>query len=57
DEYGGCLENRARLLREVLEETKDAVGDRCAVAIRLAVDELQGPEGISCEGEGREIVE
>jgi dimethylamine/trimethylamine dehydrogenase len=57
DEYGGCLENRARLLREVLEETKDAVGDRCAVAIRLAVDELQGSEGISCEGEGREIVE
>jgi len=57
DEYGGCLENRARLLREVLEETKDAVGDRCAVAIRLAVDELQGSDGISCEGEGREIVE
>ncbi len=57
DEYGGCLENRARLLREVLEETKDAVGDRCAVAIRLAVDELQGSEGISCEREGREIVE
>ena len=57
DEYGGCLENRARLLREVLEETKDAVGDRCAVAIRLAVDELQGSGGISCEGEGREIVE
>ena len=28
DEYGGCLENRVRLLREVLEETKDAVGDR-----------------------------
>ncbi|MDP7345231.1 MAG: NAD(P)-binding protein, partial [Alphaproteobacteria bacterium] len=43
--------------REVLEETKDVVGDRCAVAIRLAVDELQGSEGISCEGEGREIVE
>jgi dimethylamine/trimethylamine dehydrogenase len=57
DEYGGCLENRARLLREVLEDTKDAVGDRCAVAIRLAVDELQGSEGISCDGEGREIVE
>jgi dimethylamine/trimethylamine dehydrogenase len=57
DEYGGCLENRVRLLREVLEETKDAVGDRCAVAIRLAVDELQGSDGISCEGEGREIVE
>ena len=57
DHYGGRLENRIRLFREVLEETKDAVGDRCAVAVRLAVDELLGTEGISCEGEGREIVE
>jgi dimethylamine/trimethylamine dehydrogenase len=57
DEYGGSLENRARLFREVLEETKDAVGDRCAVAVRLAVDELLGPVGITSEGEGREIIE
>ncbi len=57
DEYGGSLENRVRLFREVIEETKDAVGDRCAVAVRLAVDELKGPDGITCEGEGREIVE
>ena len=27
DEYGGSLENRARLIREVLEDTHDAVGD------------------------------
>ncbi len=27
DEYGGSLENRARLLRELIEDTKDAVGD------------------------------
>ncbi|MFA9420741.1 MAG: FAD-dependent oxidoreductase [Gammaproteobacteria bacterium] len=57
DEYGGSLENRTRLLREVLEETRDAVGDRCAVAIRLAVDELLGPEGITSQGEGREVIE
>jgi len=57
DEYGGSLENRARLFREVLEETLDAVGDRCAVAVRIAVDELLGPEGITSEGEGREVIE
>ena len=57
DEYGGSLENRVRLFREVLEETKDAVGDRCAVAVRMAVDELLGPEGITSNGEGREIIE
>ena len=57
DEYGGSLENRARLLREVLEETKAAVGDRCAVAIRLAVDEMEGWRGIACDNEGRAVVE
>ena len=57
DEYGGSLENRARLLREMLEDTRDAVGDTCAVALRMAVDELHGPRGITSEGEGREVVE
>ena len=38
DEYGGSLTNRARLLRELLEDTKDAVGDRCAVATRFSAD-------------------
>ena len=57
DEYGGSLENRVRLLRELIEETKEAVGARCAVAVRIAVDELLGEAGITAEGEGREIVE
>ncbi len=56
DAYGGPLENRARLLREMLEDTRDAVGDTCAVAIRLAVDELHGPGGICAEDEGRDVV-
>jgi len=56
DEYGGTLENRARLLRELIEETKDAVGDRCAVAVRLSVDELLGADGITHEGEGHDVI-
>ncbi len=57
DEYGGTLANRARLLRELIEDTKDAVGADCAVAVRLAVDELRGADGIEWQAEGREIVE
>lgn len=57
DAYGGSLENRLRLLREVLEETKAAIGDTCAVALRFGVDELLGAAGLSCEGEGRDVVE
>ncbi len=56
DEYGGSLTNRTRFLRELIDDTKEAVGDKCAVAVRLAVDELLGEEGLSAQGEGYEIV-
>jgi dimethylamine/trimethylamine dehydrogenase len=42
DEYGGSLENRARLWIEVLEEVRDAVGDDCAIAVRIGVDLTPG---------------
>jgi dimethylamine/trimethylamine dehydrogenase len=57
DEYGGSLENRARLLRELIEDTKDAVGDRCAVAVRFCGDELIGEAGLTHDGEARDVVE
>jgi dimethylamine/trimethylamine dehydrogenase len=57
DEYGGSLVNRARLLRELIEDTKEAVGADCAVAVRFAVDELRGADGINAQSEGREVVE
>ncbi len=57
DEYGGSLENRARLLREVLEDTREAVGDTCAVAMRFAVDEMAGSDGMQAAEEGRAVVE
>lgn len=57
DEYGGSLENRARLLKEVLIDTKEAVGDTCAVALRIAVDELLGKEGIQASAEGSDVIE
>ena len=56
DEYGGSLENRARLLRELIEDTKDAVGDKCAVAVRFAADELIGEAGLTCDGEARDVI-
>jgi dimethylamine/trimethylamine dehydrogenase len=46
DEYGGSLENRARLLKELLSDARDEVGDTCAVAVRLSLEEL-GEQGFS----------
>ncbi|MEL6264334.1 MAG: FAD-dependent oxidoreductase [Pseudomonadota bacterium] len=57
DEYGGSLENRVRLFREVLADAKDAVGDTCAIAIRFGVDEMMGADGLTSQGEGRDVVE
>jgi dimethylamine/trimethylamine dehydrogenase len=56
DEYGGSLENRVRLFRELIEDTKEAVSDKCAVAVRFAVDELLGDEGLTHQGEAYDVV-
>jgi dimethylamine/trimethylamine dehydrogenase len=55
DEYGGSLENRVRLLRELIEETKEAVGDRCAVAVRFKPPRPIGADGQPNHGERREM--
>ncbi|ADG77023.1 NADH:flavin oxidoreductase/NADH oxidase OS=Tsukamurella paurometabola (strain ATCC 8368 / DSM/ CCUG 35730 / CIP 100753 / JCM 10117 / KCTC 9821 / NBRC 16120/ NCIMB 702349 / NCTC 13040) OX=521096 GN=Tpau_0381 PE=4 SV=1 [Tsukamurella paurometabola] len=47
DEYGGSLENRVRLIREILEDTREIVEGKAAVACRISVDELLGDEGIT----------
>lgn len=54
DEYGGSITNRMRLLRELIEEVKDAVGDTCAVPVRIAVEEAR-PDGLTL-AEMQEVV-
>jgi dimethylamine/trimethylamine dehydrogenase len=55
DEYGGALENRVRIVRELLEETKEAVGETCAVALRFSTSS-GGPDGKPDTEEKREVV-
>jgi dimethylamine/trimethylamine dehydrogenase len=54
DEYGGSLQNRARLLNELLSDARDEAGDTCAVAVRLSLEEL-GEQGFS-NAELRDLV-
>jgi dimethylamine/trimethylamine dehydrogenase len=56
DEYGGSLENRLRLTHEVLTDMRDAIGGDCAIALRFAVDELRGKDGLQAECEGRDVI-
>jgi dimethylamine/trimethylamine dehydrogenase len=56
DEYGGSLVNRTRLLRELIEETKEAVGDTCAVAVRFSASS-GGPDDDQDTAEPRQVIE
>ena len=57
DGYGGPIGNRVRLVRELLEVTRDAVGDRCGVALRISLEELRGKPGIDAPSEAHEVVQ
>jgi len=45
DKYGGSVQNRVRLVREIIEETLESVGHRSAVAVRYSLP----PEGVADE--------
>ena len=49
DEYGGSLENRFRIVRELIEVTRDAVAGKAAVAVRYAAD-MADPESFDAFG-------
>jgi len=54
DAYGGSLENRMRLLRELIEDTIEEVDGRTAVAVRFAVHDFSGT--VSLEEEGMAVL-
>jgi len=56
DEYGGSLENRVRLVREMIEDTREAVGHKCAVAVRFSADG-GGTNGVIDNKEQRDMLE
>ena len=56
DEYGGSLENRSRLMRELIEDAKDAIGDTCGISLRLSLDEVIGDLGFA-NSEVRDLIE
>jgi len=57
DEYGGTVANRVRVVRELLEATRDAVGGTCAVALRISLEELRARPSERAASEAHEVVE
>ncbi|MGB6605668.1 MAG: FAD-dependent oxidoreductase [Steroidobacteraceae bacterium] len=56
DAYGGSVPNRVRIVRELLEVTLDAVGGKCAVALRISLEELRARPSEVAPSEAHEIV-
>ena len=56
DEYGGSTENRVRFVAELLEATKEAVGDDCGVALRISLEELRAKPSDHFESQAHEVV-
>lgn len=55
DEYGGSLENRSRLLMEIVGEVREAIGEKSLLLVRLGIDDLL-PGGLTLK-EGCEVAE
>jgi dimethylamine/trimethylamine dehydrogenase len=56
DAYGGSVRNRVRIVRELLEVTHEAVGGRCAVALRISLEELRSRRSEVAASEAHEVV-
>ena len=56
DAYGGSVSNRVRFVRELIEATKDAVGDKCGVALRISLEELRAKPNDHYASEAHEVV-
>lgn len=56
DAYGGSVTNRVRFVRELIEATKEAVGDKCGVALRISLEELRAKPSEHHASEAHEVV-
>jgi dimethylamine/trimethylamine dehydrogenase len=56
DAYGGSVVNRIRFVHELIDATRDAVGDSCAVALRISLEELRAKPSNHFESEAHEVV-
>ena len=56
DEYGGPMQNRVRLTRELIDTVRQATGGRCAVALRISMQELRSRPSANAESEAHEAI-
>jgi len=56
DAYGGSVRNRVRLVEELIDAVREATHGRCAVALRLSMQELRARPSKVAASEGHEVI-
>jgi len=56
DEYGGSVRNRVRLTEELIDAVREATGGRCAVALRISMQELRARPSENAPSEAHEVI-
>ncbi len=56
DSYGGTVRNRVRLVAELIDAVREATGGRCAVALRVSMQELRARPSEVAPSEAHEVI-
>lgn len=56
DEYGGSVRNRVRLVEQLIDAVREATHGRCAVALRISMQELRGRPSEVAPSEAHEVI-
>ncbi|MGZ9811384.1 oxidoreductase [Pseudoroseicyclus sp. H15] len=56
DAYGGSSANRVRLLTQLIDAVREATHGRCAVALRISLQELRARHSDVAESEAHEVI-
>lgn len=56
DDYGGSVRNRVRLVEQLIDAAREATHGRCAVALRMSMQELRGRPSEVAPSEAHEVV-
>lgn len=57
DSYGGSVRNRVRLVAELIDAVREATGGRCAVALRVSLQELRARPSEVALSEAHEVID
>jgi len=57
DAYGGSVANRVRLVAELIDTVREATHGRCAVALRVSLQELRARPSEQSESEAHDVID